>query len=90
MLRAFGVFSWSKNESTPIDHRFMETFTRNTCDGDFSIGGKESRKIIKSLLSFYDSFNKKAVVSSMVTKSAYVPIVHKFLDNFINHYINKK
>ena len=48
------------------------------------------RKIIKSLLSFYDSFNKKAVVSSMVTKSDYVPGVHKFVYNFINHYTNNK
>ena len=30
------------------------------------------------------------MVSSTVTKSAYVPGVHKLLDDFINHYMNKK
>ena len=47
-------------------------------------------KRMKSLLSFHDSFNKETVVSSTVTKSAYIPGAHKFLDNFINHYMNNK
>ena len=90
MIRAFEILSRSENEITPMDHSFMETFTRNTCDDDLSIGGKELRKRIKILLSFYNSFNKKVVVSSTVTKSAYVPGVHKLLDNFINHYMNNR
>ena len=84
MLYAFEMLSWSKNEITPMYRMFMETFTRNTYDDNFSIGSKELRKIIKSLLSLCVYFNKKAVVSSTVTRSAYVPGVHKFLDNFIN------
>ena len=90
MLCDFKMLSWSKNEITPTEHRFMVTFTRNTFDDDFSIGGKEFIKRIKILLSFSDYFNKKAVVSSTVTKSDYVPGVHKFLDNFTNHYMNNK
>ena len=73
-----------------MGNRFMKTFTSNAQDDDLSIGGKELRKRIKILLSFYDYFNKKAVVSSAVTKSAYVPGVQKFLDNFINLYMNNK
>ena len=53
-LRAFEMILWSKNEITPTDHRFMETFIRNTCNDDLSIGGKELRNIIETLLSFYD------------------------------------
>ena len=30
------------------------------------------------------------MVSSTITKSDYVPGVHKFLENFINHYMNNK
>ena len=33
---------------------------------------------------------QKAVVSSTITKSAYVPVFQKFLDNIINHYKNNK
>ena len=90
MLRAFEILFWSKNKITPIYHRFMGDFERNTCDGNFSIGGKQLRKIIKILLSLYYSLNKKAVVSSTVTKSPYVSVVHKLLDKFINYYMNNK
>ena len=68
----------------------METFTRNTDNDNFSIGGKQFRKRIKRLLSFYDYYNKNTVVLSTFTKSEYVPGVHKLLDNFINHYMNNK
>ena len=44
MLRAFEMIFWSKNELKPMGHSFMDTFTRNTRDGNISIGGKDLRK----------------------------------------------
>ena len=68
----------------------MLKFTDITSGDVYSDGGERLKLKIKSLVSFYQSADEEAVVSKSSSESPYKPGVHKFIDDFIKHYMTNK
>ena len=84
-LRAIEMLSPAHTYFTPTDYEFMVTMAR-TSMLRLTAGGRQLMMRLESLTKFYKSINP-VIVKSICPETSYKPGIHKFLDDFVKHYL---